>query len=134
MSARGGFNPDKPDVDVLTASGLAASDGQEILAGFKVSPGSGAQTPIEVVSNITPEAGDQVPIEVNVGVFVVMNPEFQLVDGVCGDFDFAAQPDAGRVPYGANDTAWGSAGAEAAVAFLPMAVVEVGMVPVVGGA
>ena len=62
----------------------------------------------------------------------MVQPADDLVQLAVGHFELAAEPDVGRVPYGADDGARRGPGAEAAGPGFPFAGVEAGPVPILG--
>src|SRR6266481_7919976 len=60
-----------------------------------------------------------------------MKLELQIRVFALGPLEFAAEPDVGRLPLGANDRAGGALGAETGRAFFPTAHVESRFVPII---
>src|SRR5262245_55195423 len=126
------FQLDQADVDVLTAAGLPARDGQHVGARAERPPRFFGDGHFLVGGGVAGQPGGQDAVEVDLRVLVMMQLQMQMRDRPLGQKYLASQPDRASVPLGADDGPGCSRGAEPARSRLPGQVVEVRPEPTIG--
>src|SRR6266850_4161867 len=77
-----------------------------------------------VIANVARNFCGQDAIDIHLGIFIVMNPQLQVVWLSFGLDEFAAQPDVRSVPFRPHDSAGRAFSSEAARTFFPRGVIE----------
>src|SRR5690349_5381668 len=112
----------KADVDVLAAAGLLAVDGEGVGSLLKRRLHAGGDGGGAVVGSEAAEGVDELAVDVDLGVFVVMDSEAELIDVGGRELEGAAEPDVFGVPLGADHGRGSAFGSEAAGALFPVSV------------
>src|SRR5947209_3729426 len=109
----------EPHIDILAAFGLPAMHCHDVLARPQAGTRFGLNRHFFVVGNVAWDFCSQDPVEVNLGVFVVMDVETQVLEGASREHELAANPDVIRLPFRAHNSTRGALGAETAGALFP---------------
>ena len=117
--ARIGTDGHKPEIDVLAAPGLTAMNRDEIFAGFEGMAGGLAQGHLIVRCGPTTLLKDESSIDVNLGVVIVVKPEFKVGQFVCRNIHVATKPDVCGVPERTHDGTRRVLSAESSSTFFP---------------